>query len=314
MATATATRQISRPCQNDCGEERARAKQLLEMELDFIDNKEFKKASVAKAILERGEGLPSSDSEEPAGQTHANDLPAHLARLCATSLLTAEEERLMFRRMNFLKYRATRLRCRIDLDEPDAEQIDELENLIHEAQRVRDHIVQANMRLVISIVKKYVSPTFSFDELLSDGIEVLINAVEKFDYERGFRFSTYAYRSIARNAFRKVNDRKREFGRYAAVAEESLEGSLEDGGTASMSERTWERLRSLLGRFLRNLDDRERMIVRARYALGNNRKIQTFQSIADKLGVSKERVRQLEQRAVGKLQKMADEQAGEAAE
>ena len=111
-----------------------------------------------------------------------------------------------------------------------------------------------------------------------------------------------------------MNERKKEFGRYAAVAEESLEGSLEDQASASMSEQTWERLRSLLGRFLKNLDDRERMIVRARYALGNNRKIQTFQSIADKLGVSKERVRQLEQRAVGKLQKMAEEQAVESVE
>ena len=96
------------------------------------------------------------------------------------------------------------------------------------------------------------------------------------------------------------------------VAEETLAGSLEDGSTASMSETTWERLRGMLTRFMKNLDDRERQIVRARYALGQYRTVQTFQSIADKLGVSKERVRQLEQRAVGKLQKMAEENAPEA--
>ena len=77
--------------------------------------------------------------------------------------------------------------------------------------------------------------------------------------------------------------------------------------SASMDDKTWERLRGMLSQFLDALDKRERLIVRARYALGRHRKVKTFQSIAEKLGVSKERVRQLEQRAVGKLQKLAAE-------
>ena len=60
------------------------------------------------------------------------------------------------------------------------------------------------MRLVMSIVKKFVTPQQAFDELLSDGILTLMQAIEKFDFDRGFRFSTYAYRSIARNAYRCV--------------------------------------------------------------------------------------------------------------
>lgn len=78
-----------------------------------------------------------------------------------------------------------------------------------------------------------------------------------------------------------------------------------------MDDKTWERLRTMLSQFLGGLDKRERLILKARYALGNHRKVPTFQSIADKLGVSKERVRQLEQRAVGKLQKMATEAGAE---
>ena len=209
--------------------------------------------------------------------------------------------------MNFFKYRANVLRAKLDLDDPQESEIREIENLLQNAKDLRDHIIQANMRLVISIVKKFVSPSFSFDELLSDGIVILMNAVEKFDYDRGFRFSTYAYRSIMRNAYRKVMDRKKDQARYAAVAEETIEGSIDEGSTASMDEKTWERLRGMLAKFLGNLDKRERLIVRSRYALGQFRTVQTFQSIADKLGVSKERVRQLEQRAVGKLQAMAAE-------
>ena len=56
---------------------------------------------------------------------------------------------------------------------------------------------------------------------------------------------------------------------------------------------------------LSQLDRRERLIIRSRFALGRRRKVRTFQYLADKLGISKERVRQLEQRAVVKLRGMA---------
>ena len=72
-----------------------------------------------------------------------------------------------------------------------------------------------------------------------------------------------------------------------------------------MDEQTWSTLRELLAGMMDQLDRREQFVIRGRYALGAHHKIQTFQSLADKLGVSKERARQLEQRAVGKLQTMA---------
>ena len=307
---AVATKQLANlEASHDADSLRSQAKRLLDLEIEFIDNQDFRKASVRKEIL----GVDLSYCDETTSSSNGDtELPAHLARLCDAELLTAEQERELFRRMNFYKYRANALRSKLKFDDPQPELILEVQDLISRAKQVRDHIIQANMRLVISIVKKFVSPTFSFDELLSDGIVILMNAVEKFDFDRGFRFSTYAYRSITRNAYRKVMDRKKDQAKYAAVAEESIEGALEESGTASMDEKTWERLRGMLAKFLGNLDKRERMIVKARYALGQHRTIQTFQSIADKLGVSKERVRQLEQRAVGKLQKMAGELQSEA--
>ena len=57
----------------------------------------------------------------------------------------------------------------------------------------------------------------------------------------------------------------------------------------------------------RHLDRRERLIIRSRYALGSHRRVRTFQDLADRLGISKERVRQLEQRALGKLRALAAE-------
>jgi RNA polymerase primary sigma factor len=279
---------------------RIRAKQLLNTEIAFIDNPSFREALAEEEILDG----TTFDHVTIQSNPTVRAWPAHLARLCDAPLLTAAEERQLFRLLNYSKYRANALRSRIDLDDPDQSQVLECEMHLERAKQVRDCIIRANTRLVISIIKKYVTPSFSFDELLSDGIVILMNAVEKFDYQRGFRFSTYAYRSIGRNAYKQVMERKQEMGRFANVPEDCIEETLDQGEAASMDEKTWERLRTMLSKLLGKLDKRERVIVKARYALGKHRKIQTFQSIADRLGVSKERIRQLEQRAVGKLQKM----------
>ena len=74
-----------------------------------------------------------------------------------------------------------------------------------------------------------------------------------------------------------------------------------------MSEQTWSGLSQITSEMLEQLDRRERFIIRCRYALGAHRKVRTFQYIADKLGVSKERARQIERRSVAKLQALASE-------
>jgi RNA polymerase primary sigma factor len=197
------------------------------------------------------------------------------------------------------------LRTRIDPEAIDPQLIESIESLLIQAQTIRNHIVRANMRLVISIVKKFVTPQRSFDEMLSDGILTLLQAVEKFDYDRGFRFSTYAYRSIARNAYRSLIAARKEQARFTRDAEQWA-FELEDNESVSATgDQAWTNLRELIGSMLEQLDRREQFIIRSRYALGGHRKVKTFQVLADKLGVSKERVRQLEQRAVAKLRAMA---------
>jgi RNA polymerase primary sigma factor len=72
-----------------------------------------------------------------------------------------------------------------------------------------------------------------------------------------------------------------------------------------MNDQLWSGLRDFTASMLQQLDRRERFIIRSRYALGSHRRVRSFQDLANKLGVSKERVRQLEARAVGKLKAMA---------
>jgi RNA polymerase primary sigma factor len=77
--------------------------------------------------------------------------------------------------------------------------------------------------------------------------------------------------------------------------------------SGGMSEQTWNRLRKQLAAILEQLDRREQFIIRSRFVLGAHRKVRTCQSLAERLGISKERVRQLEQRAIEKLRQMVSE-------
>ena len=207
--------------------------------------------------------------------------------------------------MNLLKYQANAHRSRIDPDDADETSLDVIESLLSRAQKIRDHLIKANMRLVVSIVKKFVTPQQTFDDLLSEGVVTLMKAVEKFDFDRGFRFSTYAYRSIVRHTYRTVTVAQKEESRFTRDAEEWAFEHSDAQSSSSMGDQMWSNLRELMSSLLDQLDRRERFIIRSRYALGAHRKVRTFQYLADKLGVSKERVRQLERKAVSKLQGLA---------
>ena len=295
-------RPTPQPSGQDAESIRLRVRQLLQADIDFIPNPEFRAGVEGDdEIVETALRGAKETAKAPA------DLPAHLRRMCEADLLTLEQEVALFREMNFLKFRANSLRSRLDPDQVDLQAVASIESLLEKAATIRDHIVKASMRLVMSIVKKFVTPQHSFDDMLSDGIFTLMQAVEKFDYDRGFRFSTYAYRSIARNAYRSVTTAQKEEARMTRDADEWAFEQDDDRSSSSMSDQIWANLRELTTSLVNQLDRRERFIIRSRYALGPHRNVRTCQCLADKLGVSKERVRQLEQRAVGKLREMAGE-------
>lgn len=299
---------VGMPVQADTMALRKRVKQLLDKEIDFIGNREFSETTAKSRIL----GTGRDETSHSGTKTRLpKDLPAHLARLCEAGLLAADQERDLFRKMNYLKFRANMIRTRLNPESPDATAIAEFDALLAESNQVRDQIIKANMRLVISIVKKFVTPKHSFDELLSDGIVSLMQAVDKFDYDKGFRFSTYAYRAIARNAFRSITDRQKEESRFDASMSEDLSSVPEQDRTSALDEKEWMSMRSSMLEMMDQLDRRERFILRGRFALGAHRKVRTFQCLADKLGVSKERVRQLEQRAIAKLKSMVEKVRGD---
>jgi RNA polymerase primary sigma factor len=290
--------------ENDPETLRVRTLELLRCEIDFIPNSQFRSVDNVR------DGIVAETLRTAAAGTRPTapaDLPAHLRRMCESDLLTHEQESALFREMNYLKFQAHALRSRLNPEQADPEAVAAIESRLARAQTIRDHIIKANMRLVMSVVKKFVAPQHSFDDLLSEGTFTLMQAVDKFDYDRGFRFSTYAYRSIARAAFRSLKTARSEEARVTRNTEEWAFEQEDDRRSSSMSDQVWSNLRELTASLVDRLDRRERFIVRSRYALGSHRKVRTFQDLANKLGVSKERARQLENRAMKKLHAMASE-------
>ena len=92
--------------------------------------------------------------------------------------------------------------------------MDQIERLYDEAVSTKNQIIRANLRLVVSIAKRHVGPTQNFFELVSDGNMSLMRAVEKFDYARGNKFSTYASWAIMKNFARTIPDEHRHHDRF----------------------------------------------------------------------------------------------------
>ncbi len=186
-------------------------------------------------------------------------------------------------------------------------EVEQIERLMARATQLRNRIIHANIRLVMSIVKQFADNRNRFDDLLSEGISCLIKAVDKFDFDRGFRFSTYATRAVRREVFRLVQRQHRDRMRYSTGSHELLSQQLNRDTDPKGVEMTWQHVDDSIRHLLSTLDERERFIVQARYGFDDIGEKPTFQRLGQLLGVSKERVRQIEQRALGKLRDKAAE-------
>jgi hypothetical protein len=140
-------------------------------------------------------------------------------------LLTREQEAHLFRKYNYLKYKAAKLRQELDPAQPKSSLMDEIEGLQSEAVTIKNEIARANLRLVVSIAKRHVTPDQNFFELVSDGNVSLLRAIEKFDFARGNKFSTYASWAIMKNFARTIPGEYRQRDRFRTSYDEcSLTG------------------------------------------------------------------------------------------
>ncbi len=245
------------------------------------------------------------DGPEPVGEQVKSprvpkDLPAYLQTLYLTPLLSREQEQDLFRRYNFVKYQAATLLKQVDLEVAAFEPFEDVRDLLLQAEQLSKRIVQANLRLVVSIAKRHLRPTDNLFELVSDGNVSLMRAVEKFNYALGNKFSTYATWAIIKNYARSSMSRSAQGVRLVTGQEVLLEIVPDQQNTETLkSDR--EAVRDSIVEGLKSLSDREREIVSQHFGLGQAGHTLTLEQLGSQFGVTKERVRQIEKRAIAKL-------------
>lgn len=288
-----------------------RFKQVQERELDYIPNEGFSHASASE---EREILGPAPENRLAKKGPRPSGLPPYLASMYETPLLTREQEQHLFRKMNYLKHKASELRRRLDVRRPSLTAMERIDRLAGDSAVIKNDIVRANLRLVVSIAKRYASGPAHLFELISDGNMSLIRAVEKFDFARGFRFSTYATWAIMKNFARTIPTELRQRARFLTGGEDRLVG-IEDIRSESLRRETAQSERqSEVSRILNHLDERERQIIQHRFGLDRNHNPMTLKEVGRVMGVTKERIRQLEARAMAKLRDAVGEERVEAPE
>jgi RNA polymerase primary sigma factor/RNA polymerase sigma factor len=285
-----------------------RAARIHELPLDYIPNEQFRRAMRASQRERRIlQDIPPGDEPTKKPRLPAG-LPPYLASLYEVPLLSRVQEAHLFRKMNYLKYKASKLREKLDPARPKAGLMDQIERLHEEAITTKNQIVRANLRLVVSIAKRHVGPAENFFELVSDGNMSLMRAVEKFDFARGYKFSTYASWAIMKNFARTIPDAHRHRDRFRTSQAEmfsTTEDARSDQVELESSQLQREgQVEKILGR----LDEREQKIIIRRFGLQRGQEPLTLKQVGAELGVTKERIRQIEARALSKLRRAVDEE------
>jgi len=248
-----------------------------------------------------------ADGKAPRRPRAPKGLPPYLASLYEVPLLDRDQEAHLFRQMNFLKFQAQKLRQTIDPTRAKTSDLDRIEELQEDALAVKNQVIRSNLRLVVSIAKRHVGPSNNFFELVSDGNMSLIRAVEKFDFSRGNKFSTYASWAIMKNFARTIPEENYRRDRFVTGHEEMFEAAADNRTDEHEYEGALKRMQEAIKGMLDRLDDRERLIITSRFGLGGAAE-RTLEQLGRELGITKERVRQIESRGVDKLRKIAGEQ------
>lgn len=318
-----------------------------ELQRDEVDELDDEYDAESEEIQEIGD-INAVSADDPVG--------LYFRQMAQEPLLTAHEEVELAKRIELGKAAAQQLESNPDLSPEERAQ---LEALIRDGQAAREHLGRANTRLVVSIAKRYMGQGLPFPDLIQEGNVGLMRAVDKYDYQRGNRFSTYATwwirQAITRALAQKtrtiriplhMTERIRQMYRTAQALEQSLgrrptpeeiaaemdipaenvrgmmdasqhaialerpvgdDGDsefgdfIEDQDTPSPVESaTQHLLQETIEEVLSELTPRQSHILRLRFGLGGGDP-HTLEEIANKFGLSRERIRQLEKEALRRL-------------
>ncbi len=205
-----------------------------------------------------------------------------LAKLCECDLLAATEERQLFRHLKEAREASANLGkddCRRNGDGRHAPST-------AGATAIRNRIALSNLRLVVSVAKRFASPQQSVEDLVSEASILLLRCVERFDAGRGTRFSTYATRALTHHFVRlRKRERRRTMHSLSRMPPHRLPLPPRTEAAAALVRR--EELKRL-DQQLAALPGHERALLAARFGLNQQDQPQTFRELAAAHGLSKE--------------------------
>jgi len=260
---------------------------LLREEIRYVMNDGFHCSDGVQEILESLDEHQEESAETSCLIDHNTQTDS--------GVLSPEQERRLFLRMNCLRYLAERHRKRSLNRGCDSRVEKKIRNLLDEAEVSRNQILLANQGLVYAIAHKIKLGTHEVEELVNEGNLILMRAIDCFDVSRGFRFSTYATHSVRRHLFR-FQRKERTLAKKSQphISDPTVEETSLDWVDQSQEE--------LVIRLLDEMPDRERYVVVLRFGLDQREEFKTYREIAEILDISAERVRQIVKSVCRKLQ------------
>jgi RNA polymerase sigma factor (sigma-70 family) len=271
----------------------------------FMDSPQFKNRGIEKELF---------------GQDHEPELPptswyaptrdeALDGATSSPTLMKPAEEKTMFLRFNYSKCKLSKLKAKIEKDGLTKETGEEFLEWHRKFEHFREYLTRTNLALVLAMAKRTRLGDVDFAEVVSEGNMALLRAVDKFNVERGFKFSTYACRAILKAFSRTALKSSRYKTRFPVEFEPDYEKSdWTDRKRDSVQEDCVDELKQIVDRNLAELSDVEQTVIRRRFNWEQqDESPMTLEEVGQIIGVTKERVRQIQNKALTKIRHVMED-------
>ncbi len=285
---------------------RQKVEALLEESYAFMDSPIFRQRDIEKQLFtfDVEPQLPLTAWYQPTRDEAVDEAIAG-----APQLMKAAEERLMFLRFNYAKLRLSRLQKLIKKDGLTKDRAEQFLEWHRRFEHFREYLVRTNLALVLAMAKRTRLGDVDFAEVVSEGNMALIRAVDKFNVDRGFKFSTYACRAILKAFSRTALKSSRHKSRFPVEFEPDMEKSdWQDRRRDQVEEDCIDELKAIVDRNLADLSNVEETVIRRRFNWQQQEEHPlTLEEVGQIIGVTKERVRQIQNKALTKIRNVMED-------